>query len=124
MATDYTIDPQRRIVFSTTHGVGSAREFMAHQQQLRDDPLFAPDFHQLYDLRNLENHDATTTDLQRLAAQSAFGAGSRRAFVVSKDVHFGMVRMFELMREGGDHIMVFRDMAEARRWLGLDAAET
>ncbi len=41
--------------------------------------------------------------------------------VAEKDVSFGMARMYEMLREAEpDQIKVFRDMAEARRWLGLD----
>jgi hypothetical protein len=120
MPTDYVIDPERRVVFSTTTGASNAAEFMDHQARLRSDPAFAPDFNQLFDLRELEEHAATTTDLQMMAQHSAFGAGSRRAVVVSKDVHYGMARMFDMMRHGQGEIMIFRDIAEARKWLGLE----
>ena len=39
---------------------------------------------------------------------------------MTKEV-YGMVRMFSLLSDfESDVIQIFRDMAEARRWLGLD----
>jgi hypothetical protein len=122
MATDQTIDVARRTVFTTIHGATSAAEMLALQRRLLADPAFKPDFNQLVDARDAESNNSCTNDLHAMAQQNVFGAGSRRGIVVSKDVHYGMARMFEMMRDGQDEIMVFRDIDEARRWLGLDKA--
>ncbi len=120
MPADYVIDTQRRTVFSSATGISNTAEIMEHQRKLLADPAFVPDFNQLFDLRDLQSHTATTSDLQLMAQQEVFGPGSRRAIVVSKDVHYGMARMFEMMRQGPEKIAVFRDIDEARRWLGLE----
>ncbi|HET7535685.1 MAG TPA: hypothetical protein VFJ90_04475 [Candidatus Didemnitutus sp.] len=120
MPTDYVIDVPRRVIFSTTTGNSSLQEIKEHHTRLMQDPSFAPSFNQLLDLRQLEGHNATTADLMALAERNVFGAGSRRAIVVSQDVHYGLARMFEMMRQGEEEIMVFRDIAEARQWLGLE----
>ncbi len=50
-----------------------------------------------------------------------FDEKSRRAIVADKDITFGMARMYEVFREDApEEIKLFRDIAEARRWLGLD----
>jgi hypothetical protein len=54
---------------------------------------------------------------------SIFNEKSRRAVVTEKDEMFGMARMYQSLRETHDkpdQVQVFRDMAGARRWLGLD----
>jgi hypothetical protein len=45
---------------------------------------------------------------------------SRRAFVVTSDVAFGLARMFDILtKERGHEIHVFTTMPEARQWLGM-----
>ncbi len=45
----------------------------------------------------------------------------RGAVVAEKDIGFGMMRMYEVLSEfEPGQFKVFRDMTEARRWLGLD----
>lgn len=40
------------------------------------------------------------------------------AIVVSKDLHYGMARQFQVFAEGGAAaIQIFRDLATARQWL-------
>ena len=47
--------------------------------------------------------------------------GGKSAFVFSKDVEFGLGRMFEALSEGKEGMPVeyrsFRDINEAREWL-------
>ncbi len=44
-----------------------------------------------------------------------------RAYVVPTEEVYGMTRMYSIIGDfDSDVIQVFRDMAEARRWLGLD----
>lgn len=124
MPVRYRIDVPQRVVFSTITGNTNFAEMMEHQKSLSTDPAFSPTLNQLVDARAAESYSSTTTDLQLLAEQNIFGEGSRRAIVVSKDVHYGMARMFEMMRQGDDEIMVFRDLDQAREWLGLEGADT
>ena len=39
------------------------------------------------------------------------------AIVVSRDLHYGMARQFQVRAEKGAAIQVFRDLATARQWL-------
>lgn len=126
MPFDYVIDREAGIVFSTGIGAVTLAELTGHQDRLTSDPDFKPDFRQLVDLTKVDHFNTKLSDLHALAARNVFGPGSRRAIVANSELHFGMARGFELMRaaltkgENREEIMVFRDLAEARSWLGLE----
>ncbi len=107
-------------------GVVTLAELLAHQDRLTADPDFAPGFRQLMDLTQVSRFDTQPSDLYTVAARKVFGPGSRRAIVAASDSNFGLARGFELMRaavtkgKSEEEIMVFRDLAEARQWLGLE----
>ncbi len=125
MPVSYRIDRERRIVFTEASGVVTDSELIEFQKQLRDDPEFEPDFHQLSDCRAIDEVGVTSEGVQEAASRSPFGQGSLRAIVVSSDVAFGMARMFENLRhEAQDEVRVFRNAQEARRWLGLESTST
>ena len=123
MPTDYTIDVQRGVVLSAGTGVFASADFVEHMVRLRGDPNFNPDFNQVVDCRGISVLDLNSDQLKELASQSIFSAKSRRAFVVSSDLHFGMGRMFAAYREiaEGQNVRIFRDMSEALSWLELPA---
>jgi hypothetical protein len=63
----------------------------------------------------------TSEYIREVARSTSYAEGSRRAFVASSDVQFGLSRMFQILSdESPAEVRVFRDLAEARRWLGLD----
>ena len=49
MPFSYTIDPDRRIVFSYALGIFTEADALAYQSQLRQDAHFDPTFRQLWD---------------------------------------------------------------------------
>ena len=73
------------------------------------------------DCRALTSLEFTSDQTSELAKGSIFSGRSRRAFVVSSDLQFGMSRMFATYREisGAKNIMTFREMREALSWLHL-----
>jgi hypothetical protein len=88
---------------------------------LGQDPRFRPEFNHLVDCRQFEVMDLTAAQLQEMGSRSLFAKTSKRAFVVSSDLHYGLSRMFATYREisSGQTTMVFRDMREAIAWLEL-----
>lgn len=121
MPTDYFIDVPQRTVFSTGTGVFTQADFLEHMRALKSDPKFDPSFNQLIDGRALTKMDLAADQIKQLATRTIFTPESGRAFVVSSAVHFGMTRMFAAYREIQDQqqVMVFREMPDALRWLGL-----
>ena len=114
------VDTSLRIAFSIYRGVVTVEEIRAARPELLRHPGFEPSFRQLADNREITHLDLRADDLQELAAASAFGQDSCRAFVVSKPAHFGMARQFEMWQHRTGKLRIFRDMEEARRWLGLE----
>ena len=89
--------------------------------QLKADRPFSPDFNQIVDCRAISKMELTNEQVIELAERSVFGAGSRRAFVVSSELQYGLSRMFATYREmkRGQQVMVFRDLRDAYSWLSL-----
>ncbi|MFZ0284256.1 MAG: hypothetical protein WAL32_03430 [Terriglobales bacterium] len=120
MPCGYVIDKERRLVLSTAWDVLTAAEALDHQNRLRNDTDFNPDFAQLGDGTRVTRIEATASDVQMLAERTIFSPGSRRAFVTKRTAHFGLLRMFQVYRElagVGEQIQVFHDTASALTWL-------
>lgn len=49
MPVEYIIDKERRLVISTAWGRATFAEARAHQERLKDDPDFHPEFNQFLD---------------------------------------------------------------------------
>ena len=77
------------------------------------------------DVRTLDVSSGAVWELTRmLRAAEPPGIRRRVAIVASSDFVFGMARMFESLASSGGaatEYQVFRDIAEARGWLGLEA---
>jgi hypothetical protein len=117
----YKIDKVRGVVLSHYSGHLTDDDILGHQRRLIADPEFDPTFRQLLDMREVEELAATAEGIRQLARGNPFVSGSRRAGVASRDVVFGMARMFEMMREQrGDEFRMFRSMDEALDWLDLE----
>ncbi len=119
MPATYTIDKGKRLVLSIGTGVLTANDMWTHQKQLVNDKDFDPNFSQLGDFTRVTEIAFTADDVRRFAERSIFSPQSRRAFVATTDALYGMVRMFELLRDvrGEGQIRVFRDRDAALDWL-------
>ena len=109
------------VVYSTSHGVLTGDDLLAHRENLVRDPEVDLDHRQLWDFRGVIKVAVSRKDLMELLeSTSPFGQGSRRAFVAASDVDYGMLKMIQLLRGTcAGEIMVFRDIHEARRWLAV-----
>jgi len=122
MPGSYLIDVPGRIVFSKGWGVVTDEEVLRHARALRDDPRFEPSFRQLIDFRDIDRIELTTKGVQHVAHRNPFRRDARRAFVVTQEEVFGMVRMYWSYAEADpDQFRVFRVMGPALEWVGLDA---
>jgi len=109
------------MVFTTGSGVLTDEDCFGHVRTLSTDPDFKPSMDQLADLTHVTEVRLTASGIHRMADRNPFGEGSRRAFVVTDDVAFGMARMYQILTSDHAHdLTVFRDLAEARAWLGLE----
>jgi hypothetical protein len=120
MPVGYGIDEERQIVLSRAWGILTDGEVVLHARALAADPRFAPHYRQLTAMHDVTRSDVSASTVEAIASEVPFGAGARRAIVVSSDTVYGMARMFELLRgTKDDEIVVFRDMDAALKWLGL-----
>ena len=120
MPISYEIDPNQRLVISRLSGVVIDDEVRNHNERLRTDPQFDPNYRQLIDLTGITEVLVATPTVTAAAQDQYFTPGSRRAFVASTDTTFGLARMFALRAEaGGQTIEVFRDRKKAEEWLGI-----
>jgi len=66
----------------------------------------------------------STAEIRELAEFTKVGghfqSGGKAAYLVSEDLEFGLLRMFEVFREqGGVQVAVFREREEATSWLDI-----
>ncbi len=123
MPIDSQIDSSLGVVFSVFQGVVTPEDVSGQVEGFRTDPAFEPSFNHLIDARGATQLDLSSYDMRVVSMHSIFNENSRRAIAAEKDETFGIARMYQSLREAHekpDQIQVFRDMAEARRWLDLD----
>ena len=117
------IDSSFGVVFSKFRGVVTPEDILAQVERFNTDPAFQPSFNHLIDTRGATRFDVSGEGIRLVATHTAFNEKSRRAIVAVKDDIFGMARMYQLYREWSekpDQVRIFRDMEEARRWLGFE----
>lgn len=120
MAAVHEIDVARGLVLTREWGELSDGDLRGLYECIRTDPAFDPSFRQLCDLRAVTKITTSVETLRFLAQTSIFQPGVRRAFVVGREVDFGLARLFQTYSEGeGGTVEVFRDISEAETWLGL-----
>ena len=120
MVIDCVIIKERGIVFSTATGTVTDALAMQHRDRISEDPAFQSSFWQLLDMTTVDYFKMTSTGIRVLAERNPFSEGSRRAIVVDSELSCGMVRMYQLLTDQHAHDRtVFKDLKEARAWLGL-----
>jgi hypothetical protein len=119
MPVFYKIDKGQRLVMTTASGVVTRAEAEAHQEQLLNDPDFDPSFSQLIDVTQVTKLEASREDIRALSQRNVFSPNSRRAWVASSDLLYGIGRMFGVYREtlGERGIRICRTIEEALDWV-------
>jgi len=121
MSEEYHIDQEQRVIWTRCWGVLSDEDVVRHQDNLKADPLFMPTLNQLVDAREVTEVTVSARTVRQLGQSKLFTPESRRAYVVTKDVIFGLVRMYELYQSlrGAQNVRVFRERAGAVAWLNV-----
>jgi hypothetical protein len=104
--------------FSSEEGAAYYREIVGHESYQNGSHLF-------HDIR-LVNADVSISEIEKVARAGPRDAAPsivrKAAILASSDLGFGMMRMLASMREHpGLTLSVFRDLEEAKAWLGLPA---
>jgi hypothetical protein len=116
-----TVDAVARVVVLEVIGDLGDPELASLVLELTKVPGLEPDFALLIDMREARGRAVTTSGVKALAQHPlVLSPASRRAVVVPTDLGFGMARMYEMFAEPrGGAVRVFRDYAQARRWVEL-----
>ena len=117
VAVTYVIDADAGIVIATATGPTATQEVADYQDRVRADPDFRPSYHQLFDFRASTPTDIFGAQIENLLNTSPFSARSRRAYVTSPGVVYGLARMVEAMGEQRFQVRAFEDMESAHAWL-------
>lgn len=121
MPFHYQIDVQRRILFTTGEGIVTDADLRKLQIGLQNESDFQPGFSELINLQAVTSVEITGDGLRTIYRSDLFSKDSRRAIFAPTDVLYGMSRMYQIIDDDSDtELHVFRDMAEARKWLGLE----
>ena len=124
MPISYVIDKEQGVALATASGELTENDLLEHKRKLFSDPEFRSGFVELSDVRFIEKLNVSPEGIRKFVAQdSADAPGNKEyklAIVVSQDLAFGMGRMYEMSTSKNfSNVRIFRDMQEARTWLGL-----
>lgn len=117
-ALSHTVDARRNEVTTTAEGTVTVEEVRNHLSREKSD--FALPYRELIDARQAVVR-FSSSELQEivellrsLARRHRLG---RTAVVVSTDVAYGIMRMFQILVEDVCEVQPFRDVTTATRWL-------
>jgi hypothetical protein len=127
MPIRFRVDPAARVRFAVIEGTIGDDELVDAYAAVLGDPDFDPTLNDLVDARAVRRVDVTPVGVRRLADLvqqiDRLALPTKVAVVAPDDVAYDTARMYEALRAGqhapAEH-RVFRDMAEARQWLGLE----
>ncbi|MFC1829337.1 hypothetical protein ACFL0O_06985 [Thermodesulfobacteriota bacterium] len=104
-------------------GVVSKNDLLLKLEEIYSIPDFEPDMNVLWDLRNADLASFSSDDIHRVRDFVVHKWGTdgtnRAALVVSRDIDFGLSRMYQVSLESitASKLQVFRDMDKALAWL-------
>ncbi len=112
-------------IFIKWHGTFSYEEGSAYYREIAKLEGFQQGSHLFHDVR-LVDVDVPTSEVRSVATAASPKVKAnivrKVAILTSSDFSFGMMRMLALMRERPELVLnVFRDIEEAKAWLGLPA---
>ena len=123
MPISYRIVREARLVITTGRGILSFAEARDQQNAMQADPAFDPTFDQLLDLTGVTEFALSPAEAKAMAEPRPFSPASKRAYVSSSPVVFGMGRLMEAhhgQQPSCSITHVFGDLASALAWLGLE----
>jgi hypothetical protein len=123
MAITMNIDPITGLRIHKVTGRLQFEELREALTAVYDADDFDPDKDVMWDLRDADLTAFSTDDIKSVSGlvKQNWGtsSSSRAALVVSRDVDFGLARMYEQLLDNGStgDVTVFRDYDEAIAWL-------
>ena len=107
----------------TVTGTIDVDKLIKHLQALYISPDFDSDMNALWDIREANSSLVTKEDVTVLidfvATQWGREAKNKMALVATRDMEYGMSRMYQIMLEGKttSKVAIFKDIQEAENWI-------
>ena len=129
MPVVYHIDHARRLVNATAHGVFTEADMFTYQQEAWTRPGVGG-YDEIVDMTDVTAVEpppgARMASLAKLAASMDPPESTAKFAIVARtDLHFGLARMYQAVREMNTQskktVAVFRTRSEAEQWLGKSA---
>jgi hypothetical protein len=123
MPFSYQIHPDQRLVVNTIQGRFSFDDYHTLMESILNDPHFMPGMHMFWDFTVSTLVDFSGDDLGAIKDyihrnRKRRGKDYRVAFLVHKEVDFGLSRMYQMISEDLPVQMeVFKDRAQAEAWI-------
>lgn len=122
MELSLKIDPEAKLRILKLTGQTTMQDLYDAIEEVYRHPGFDHSHNSVWDLRECSLADLTSEAVQQIASsvaaqRKARGAPPKGALVVSKDLDYGMARMYETYLDSGSDFGVFRDIDEAMEWL-------
>jgi hypothetical protein len=121
MSEAYQIDEAQSVIWTRCWGVLCDEDVLNHQARLRADPKFRSGMSQLVDCTAVTEVTLTARMMLQMGQSTLFAPEAKRAYVVAKEVMFGLARMYEMYQgmRGHHSVRVFRCRAQAVAWLDV-----
>jgi hypothetical protein len=114
------------MLFTRATGVVRDEDIRRLARAITDDPEMRPDFDRLNDFTEVTAVEVSTEVIWEMAQvygeldSSEGPRGMKIAAVTTKDVVYGLMLMYQTLRTDSPfEFKTFRDMSQARAWLGL-----
>ncbi len=117
MPVSYRIDAASLRISWLLEGDVTDRELIDTTRALRDDLHYAPQYDRLIDATWANSALVTGDALREIAADTSRDHVRRIALVGYRDDVYGMFRVFQAYPDDGVECEIFRERAEALRWL-------
>lgn len=116
------INLEKNLRYHIVKGVFDVNELSEYLKGLYNSLDSGSEMKSCWDLRDADFTSISTEDVQATMEYVSQNWGkdkTRAAFVVSRDLEYGMLRMYQTMMElnNPSEVSVFRDMSEARKWV-------
>jgi hypothetical protein len=124
MPFSYQIHPGQNLVVNTIQGHFNFSDYLTLMERILNDPRFQPAMHMFWDFLDSTLVEFTSDDFEKIRSyiqqnRARRGSGYRAVFLVSKDVDYGLSRMYQIISEELPvQFEVFRDREAALAWIG------
>lgn len=116
MVWNYTFDSEKDVLIGAATGILTAHELKTGVVAAIHDPRFHPDIRIFLDYHAVTQLAFSADTMEEMAKHRVYSAKSRRAFLVSSNLHAAFFGYYRAIVDAG-RVEVFTDRAKALAWL-------